>query len=227
MSDNEEKRKKTVTDADVQGGAPPKNTSSDMDISDDFELEDFSVSGSVSGSIIQEKGSVGDSLTALRGQMAKVIADYSRARLAQDDKKADDYLVEIQKLKLGIKSLVECQAMLGNIDTPMTPTVVKSGSGSSGLSLSRRDLPKYQLLSNSHKPFPNEEAFESDEHFLRTFENVIDSSSQEIELVWKRYIPLCLPFGNDAWTQTTLINCTTWSEARNVFKRHCCIKCTT
>ena len=98
-----------------------------------------------------------------------------------------------------------------------TPTVYSS---SSGLSLSRRDLPKYQLLSTSHRPFPNEEAFESDEHFLRTFENVIISSSQNIELVWKKYIPLCLPFGNDAWTQTTLLNCVSWFEARKVFKKH-------
>lgn len=194
------------------------SASMQLDEAEDFDLDDL-----VMDDPVQEQDAIGDGLTSLRNQMTKAIAKYSAARVAGNDTENDGWLLEMNKIKTGIKAVSEYQNMMSTFDHKPTSysKVVSSGSGgSNGLTLSRRDLPKYQLLSNPHKPFPNEEAFESEEHFLRTFENVIFSSSQEIEKVWKRYIPLCLPFGDDAWTQSSLKNCNTWSEARKLFKKH-------
>lgn len=210
-------------DTSSVGGGNGNKEDSPMQAMDteDFDLDDLST---VEIDPSQERDSIGNGLSSLRSQMTRAIAGFTSARAASNDVEADRWLAEMNKIKTGIKAVTEYQTMLGAFDNNMMPyaKVVSSGtgSGSNGLSLSRRDLPKYQLLSNNHKPFPNEEAFESDEHFLRTFENVIFSSSQDIEKVWKRYIPLCLPFGDDVWTQSSLKNCDSWADARKMFKKH-------
>ncbi|CAO3695616.1 unnamed protein product, partial [Rhizopus stolonifer] len=62
-----------------------------------------------------------------------------------------------------------------------------SSDHSFGLTLNRRDLPKFQLASSVLRPHLNEEVFESVKHFLRTFESVIESASMDIENAWKKF----------------------------------------
>lgn len=86
-----------------------------------------------------------------------------------------------------------------------------------GLTLTRKDLPKYQLASSMNPPFPGEEKFDSEEHFLRTFEKVVYSAGMNIEQVWDRYLPLCIHYDHDAWVEQQLRKCKDWKEARQCF----------
>ncbi|GAN11553.1 hypothetical protein MAM1_0688d11122 [Mucor ambiguus] len=51
-----------------------------------------------------------------------------------------------------------------------------------GISLSKQDLPKFQLRSHATKYFPNEVTYDSVHHFLRSFEKVILSSGKAVVL---------------------------------------------
>lgn len=86
-----------------------------------------------------------------------------------------------------------------------------------GLTLTRKDLPKFQLASSMNPPFPEEEKFDSEEHFLRTFEKVVYSAGMDIEQVWDRYLPLCIHYDHDAWVEQKLRKCSNWKEARQCF----------
>jgi hypothetical protein len=66
-----------------------------------------------------------------------------------------------------------------------------------GLRLSKQDLPKFQLKSSTTKYFPKDESYESVNHFLRSFEKVISSTGEDIESIWRRYVPLTLPYKLD------------------------------
>ena len=91
-----------------------------------------------------------------------------------------------------------------------------------GLSLSRKDLPKFQLKTDVPRPFPQEEVFESAEHFLRTFEKILVSANMDIEKNWASLLPLCSHDDHDAWWQDEMsINARNWSDAKNIFvKKH-------
>lgn len=88
----------------------------------------------------------------------------------------------------------------------------------SGISLSKRDLPKFQLKSGM-KYFAGEESYESVFHFLRIFEKVISSSGQGIEQVWKRYLPLTIPYEFDLWLNEELLKAESWKEAGDIMSR--------
>ncbi|KAI8637736.1 hypothetical protein BD408DRAFT_406235 [Parasitella parasitica] len=88
-----------------------------------------------------------------------------------------------------------------------------------GIRLNRNDLPKFQLKTSANKYFPKEENFDSVNHFLRSFEKVVSSSGEEIELVWKRYIPLTLHYDLDAWLNNELLACSSWTEAGTLFNK--------
>ena len=95
----------------------------------------------------------------------------------------------------------------------------KVTSPAQGIRLNRQDLPKFQLKSSNNKYFPKEEAYESVNHFLRSFEKVISSSGEEIEGIWKRYIPLTLHFDLDTWLKNELLLCESWSGAVALFNK--------
>ncbi|KAG1436772.1 hypothetical protein G6F56_013415 [Rhizopus delemar] len=96
-------------------------------------------------------------------------------------------------------------------------TTTKKDIARVGLTLTRKDLPKYQLASSIRLPFPNDEAFDSEEHFLRTFEKVVYSAGMDIELVWDKYLPLCIHYDHDPWVETELKKCHDWKSARKCF----------
>ncbi|KAI8635705.1 hypothetical protein BD408DRAFT_438748, partial [Parasitella parasitica] len=88
-----------------------------------------------------------------------------------------------------------------------------------GISLSKQDLPKFQLRSSATKYFPNELTYDSIHHFLRSFEKVILSSGKSVEDVWRRYIPLTIPYDLDLWLNQELLKAGTWSAAKDLFTK--------
>ncbi|GAN06107.1 hypothetical protein MAM1_0112d05584 [Mucor ambiguus] len=90
---------------------------------------------------------------------------------------------------------------------------------SSGLKISKRDLPKFQLEDNKAKPFPAEEAYRSVDYFLSEFEKIVYSSGQDIESVWRKYIPLTLSYELDDWMKTIVMKCSGWRDVKLVFSK--------
>jgi hypothetical protein len=88
-----------------------------------------------------------------------------------------------------------------------------------GLTLTRKDLPKYQITTSMNKPFPKEDSYDSEEHFLRTFERIVYSAGLDIEYVWDRYLPLCIHYDHDMWIEADLKCCSSWSDARKCFTK--------
>lgn len=86
-----------------------------------------------------------------------------------------------------------------------------------GISLSKQDLPKFQLRSHATKCFPKEISYDSIHHFLRFFKKVISSSGKTIENVWRRYIPLTIPYDLDLWRNQNLLETKSWSAAKGKF----------
>ncbi|CEP08938.1 hypothetical protein [Parasitella parasitica] len=54
-------------------------------------------------------------------------------------------------------------------------------------------------MSAAAKYFPGEESYYSVFHFLRIFEKVVSSSGNDVETVWKCYLPLTIPCEYDLW----------------------------
>ena len=88
-----------------------------------------------------------------------------------------------------------------------------------GISLSKRDLPMFQLRTSATKYFPKDQAYDSIHHFLRSFEKVILSSGQSVDDVWRRYIPLTIPYDLDLWLNQELLLAKSWQEAKDKFTK--------
>ena len=166
----------------------------------------------------ESEGSViGENLTQLRSEMLSYMEAFSQARLEEDEGAVDDALKGLDRAKRSIKAVQGYRSFLNEMNSESE----KQGRASLGLSLSHRDLPKFQLASSVVRPFPNQEVYESAEHFLSRFENVIVGSVyREVEHVWKQFLPLCLPYSDNAWVETELKLCSGWKEARAAFKTH-------
>ncbi|CEP08911.1 hypothetical protein, partial, partial [Parasitella parasitica] len=98
-------------------------------------------------------------------------------------------------------------------------SIMNERSSSTGIALSKRDLPKFQLKSAAVKYFPGEEAFDSVFHFLRNFEKVVGSAGQDVEVMWRNYLPLTIPYEYDEWLKQELVKCRTWKEVGVEFVR--------
>ncbi|KAI7900039.1 uncharacterized protein BX663DRAFT_554484 [Cokeromyces recurvatus] len=159
---------------------------------------------------------LGDNLHQLRAEMSARLREFAQARSKNEEVAIQNTLRSIELIKQSMKSLREYQEMLNEVNPRRR--VNEDMSLPRGFAFSRKDLPKFQLATSLVRPFPNEEAFESVEHFLRTFEKVIESSGRQIELVWRTFFPLCLPNSEDAWYETNMRNTHSWVEARKVFK---------
>ncbi|EIE89635.1 hypothetical protein RO3G_14346 [Rhizopus delemar RA 99-880] len=197
-------------------------SSAGMSIQDDSAMVVDSGSDFVSSSVVSNKkeDNVAINLTQLRSEMDEQLKMFCHVRASGDDAAIDEALRGIDKTKRRIAAMLECQSFYKKLDMHQNPTG-GSNAVSAGLSLSHRDLPKFQLATSVIRPFPNEEVFESVEHFLTKFENIIEGSSyQSVEHVWKKSLPLCLPYSDNAWVKTELKRCRNWSEARQAFVGH-------
>ncbi len=74
-----------------------------------------------------------------------------------------------------------------------------------GLTLNRRDLPKFQLATSAVRAFPNEEIFERVDLYLNTFESILNSSSISSKYQWARLLPQCMPHGDREWVKKALL----------------------
>jgi hypothetical protein len=189
---------------------------------DDFDmvLDSPLLSASVPANPPYRRGEqiLSDNLAQLRAEIETFIGAFGAARSAGNETAADEALRKIERTRKAITSLEGCSKIF---EPTSKHTESSRNDNGLGLTLNRRDLPKFQLATSVFKSFPNEEVFESVEHFLRTFEIVIESSSLKIEKVWRKFLPLCLPHSDDGWVETNLKKCTDWTKARACFKeRH-------
>jgi len=81
------------------------------------------------------------------------------------------------------------------------------------------EIPRFQVLGQA-KHWPDHPRFSTVDHFFSSFENVIRASGNEVNLVWKRYIPVSLPFDFDSWTKNDLLVCNDWEQAKALFRKH-------
>ncbi|CAO0796337.1 unnamed protein product [Mucor circinelloides] len=138
----------------------------------------------------------------------KVQRDYliaMNSEAPEDASKADELREALSNLEKHVKALTS------GMKVHRVPN--------SGLKISKRDLPKFQFEDSKMKPFPNEDAYKSVDHFLSEFEKIVHSSGQEIQDVWKKYIPLTLPFDLDDWLQNIVLKAATWADVKSTFHK--------
>lgn len=135
-----------------------------------------------------------------------------------DDNEADKLRDTVANLDKHVKTLSD-GLKVASAAAAATTTKVSVNSSSSGLKISKRDLPKFQLEDNKAKPFPNEDAYKSVDHFLSEFEKIVYSSGQDIENVWRKYIPLTLSYELDDWMKTVVLKSDKWHDVKLVFSK--------
>ncbi|KAL9537734.1 hypothetical protein MBANPS3_011514 [Mucor bainieri] len=81
------------------------------------------------------------------------------------------------------------------------------------------EILKFQLH-NQTTFFADQRRFSTIEHCFSAFENVVHSSGNNIEAVWKRYIPVSIPFEYEAWLKNDLLPCSNWTAAKQPFRKH-------
>jgi hypothetical protein len=144
----------------------------------------------------------------------KIKRDYLEAmcdlETAAGNKKANELRETLSNLELHIKTLT-AGLKVSQLSNKLAM--------SSGLKISKRDLPKFQLEDSKNKPFPQEEVYKSVDHFLSEFEKIVYSSGQEINDVWRKYIPLTLPYDLDDWMKTVVLKATSWLDVKSVFAK--------
>ncbi|KAI8645615.1 hypothetical protein BD408DRAFT_429597, partial [Parasitella parasitica] len=141
---------------------------------------------------------------------------------ADDDANGQQHMVEIrsrvEELNRTISTIKHSVKLSGErVAASINDITSGSSAATGGISLSKRDLPKFQLKSDSTKYFQGEESFDSIFHFLAVFEKVVSSSGQDVEAVWKRYLPLTIPYEYDMWLKQELLLVNNWKEAKDAF----------
>ncbi|KAI8995050.1 hypothetical protein BDB01DRAFT_872760 [Pilobolus umbonatus] len=132
-----------------------------------------------------------------------------------DDPDYEKYLENIEKLNHQVGVLEKALKVTSMGGT--TSKLIDSGDR-----INPKDIPKFQLEGVTETYFKGEPQFVSVEHFLRTFEKVIESSGNYLDAVWRRHIPLALiylalPYDYDAWLKSKLMHCNTWKKAKALF----------
>lgn len=153
-------------------------------------------------------------MKALRDENAKLLNVVASAPTAQERQEA------LRVIRSNKEAIVELRGYQ-DVSKPgarMATSGRRAVRGES-LALNRRDLPKFQLASSAVRAFPNEEVFEGVDHYLRTFESILNSSSLDLETQWAKLLPLCMPNGDRAWVDKTLLKCSSWAQAKQVFAR--------
>lgn len=177
------------------------------------EESDSTDTGSVAPAIastvaISSTPSLKDILKKTLVKKEKVQKDYLVAlnsESPEDAIKADKLREELSNMEKHVKALTS------GLKVHRVP--------STGLKISKRDLPKFQLEDSKVKPFPHEDAYKSVDHFFSEFEKTVFSSGQEIQDVWRKYIPLSLSFDLDDWLQNVVLKATCWADVKSAFHK--------
>ncbi|KAG2206164.1 hypothetical protein INT47_003813 [Mucor saturninus] len=132
-----------------------------------------------------------------------------------------DLSVEIERINSIIQSLAS--------KAEPVPTVVIRGTEASkyattptvheGLTLSREDLPRLQLVGKTYDQFKGRQVLKNIDDYLKTFEEVIMSARQEVKTNWRRYLPIALADELKAWMRKDLLVCDSWDEAKKVLEK--------
>lgn len=180
-----------------------------------MELEDFDLSPL--GEEESDDQIADRTLSDLKKEVTGLLKAYTIARSSGDEDKADQCLVNVARAKKRMTIIQECATPDIITASPVKNGIVKEA----GLSLSHRDLPKFQLMSSAVREFPHDKAYESVGHFLSHFESILRGSGyRDIEAVWSQFLPLCLPHSDLGWIETHLSKCTTWAKAKQEVLRH-------
>ncbi|OAD73731.1 hypothetical protein PHYBLDRAFT_168165 [Phycomyces blakesleeanus NRRL 1555(-)] len=148
----------------------------------------------------------------LEMELVQNLEAFSAAHAINDEQAAEIALNKIKRTKEAILISKECSEILSP-----SVKVIERDSYTKRLTLNIRDLPKFQLSDDMIRPFPNEEVFQSVDHFLCAFQKTIDLYLLDIEQVWRTIFPLCLPHDYDRWVEMVLKKCVDWKAAKNCF----------
>ncbi|KAL9559696.1 hypothetical protein MBANPS3_000266 [Mucor bainieri] len=125
----------------------------------------------------------------------------------------DEYTPEEQEAAQKTSDLIEWL-------TKQVEAITKQ-SDSKAKSVNVNEIPRFQLVGQATRYWPDRQRFPSVDHFFSEFENIICASGNDIELVWKRYIPIALPFFDfESWTKNDLLKCADWNQAKALFRKH-------
>lgn len=82
-----------------------------------------------------------------------------------------------------------------------------------------RDIPRFQI-EGQFQNFKDYPSFSSLEHYFSSYESVMYASGNDIEKVWKQYMPVSVHFSHHTWMENSLMQCTSWASAKALFVKH-------
>ncbi|KAL0582168.1 hypothetical protein ABG067_008063, partial [Albugo candida] len=88
------------------------------------------------------------------------------------------------------------------------------------ISISRKDIPHFQLKSDIPVLFPNEIKFESVTLFLEVFESTLLSGNLDLENSWREMFPISLHPDHFGWYKREVVNVAkTWEDVKNLMNK--------
>ncbi|KAK4519292.1 Methylcrotonoyl-CoA carboxylase beta chain, mitochondrial [Mucor velutinosus] len=138
--------------------------------------------------------------------------DTAQARLDQIHRNAGDTYTEEERLAAD-----EASASIEWLSKQVSAITKRADSKARPVNLN--EIPRFQVVGQA-KHWPDHPRFTTVDHFFSAFENVIRASGNEVNLVWKRYVPVSLPFDFESWTKNDLLACNDWDQAKALFRKH-------
>ncbi|KAK4515474.1 Homogentisate 1,2-dioxygenase [Mucor velutinosus] len=138
--------------------------------------------------------------------------DTAQARLDQIHRNAGDTYTEEERLAAD-----EASASIEWLSKQVNAITKRADSKARPVNLN--EIPRFQVVGQA-KHWPDHPRFTTVDHFFSAFENVIRASGNEVNLVWKRYVPVSLPFDFESWTKNDLLACNDWDQAKALFRKH-------
>ncbi|KAK4521737.1 uncharacterized protein ATC70_004272 [Mucor velutinosus] len=138
--------------------------------------------------------------------------DTAQARLDQIHRNAGDTYTEDERLAAD-----EASASVEWLSKQVSAITKRADSKARPVNLN--EIPRFQVVGQA-KHWPDHPRFTTVDHFFSAFENVIRASGNEVNLVWKRHVPVSLPFDFESWTKNDLLACNDWDQAKALFRKH-------
>ncbi|KAG2228457.1 hypothetical protein INT48_007575, partial [Thamnidium elegans] len=152
----------------------------------------------------------------------KILEIYSRDADSETDEKL---CVELASKIANKQKVIETLTSVENLSSPVTgkgtaaSKWATTSTGNKGLTLSRNNLPSFQLVGKNYPQFKGEKSYKGVEEFISTFEEIVVSANHELDEVWVKYIPITFPDELKAWMRKELFVCQSWVEAKKVLEK--------
>ncbi|KAG2189691.1 hypothetical protein INT46_011658 [Mucor plumbeus] len=131
-----------------------------------------------------------------------------KIHLKADDSYSEEDMNAADKVTAKIKWLTtQANSMTQKVDSKKSRAV------------NLNEVPRFQIMGQA-KHWPDHPRFNTVDHFFSAFENVIHAYGNEIDIVWKQYIPVSMPFEYETWTRNNLLKCNDWQQAKALFRKH-------